>query len=262
MQDGRLHIGGCDAVALAQEFGTPVYVMAEDDLRGRAREFRTALETYHGDHGEVVFASKACPVTAVLRLFAEEGLGVDVASGGELHLALKAGFEPARIYLHGNAKAADELRAAVEAGVGCDRGRQPRGRRQARRRAAGRRAPAGAAADPARGRRRHARRDPHGPRRVQVRPRPARGARARPGPARAPRRAGLPLPPRLPAERPDALPRRGRRAGRAGRPARLQPRRRLRGRLHGRRPAAGDRRVGRGRRRGRARPARPGQASW
>ena len=93
--------------------------MAEDDLRGRAREFRTALETHHGAHGEVVFASKACPVTAVLRLFAEEGLGVDVASGGELHLALKAGFEPARIYLHGNAKAAEELRAAVEAGVGC-----------------------------------------------------------------------------------------------------------------------------------------------
>ncbi len=119
VQDGRLLLGGCDAVDLAREFGTPAYVMAEDDLRGRAREFRTALETHHGAHGEVVFASKACPVTAVLRLFAEEGLGVDVASGGELHLALKAGFEPARIYLHGNAKAADELRAAVEAGVGC-----------------------------------------------------------------------------------------------------------------------------------------------
>ena len=118
VQAGRLSLGGCDAVALAHEFGTPVYVMAEDDLRARAREFRTALETHHGGEGEVVFASKACPITAVLRVFAEEGLGVDVASGGELHLALKAGFEPGRIYLHGNAKSEEELRAAVEAGVG------------------------------------------------------------------------------------------------------------------------------------------------
>jgi diaminopimelate decarboxylase len=118
VQDGRLLIGGCDAVALAREFGTPAYVMAEDDLRARAREFRGALERFHAGPGEVIFASKACPVTAVLRVFAEEGLGVDVASGGELHLALRAGFEPARIYLHGNAKSEDELRAAVEAGVG------------------------------------------------------------------------------------------------------------------------------------------------
>jgi diaminopimelate decarboxylase len=118
VQDGRLLIGGCDAVELAREFGTPAYVMAEDDLRARAREFRGALERHHEGPGEVIFASKACPVTAVLRVFAEEGLGVDVASGGELHLALRAGFEPGRIYLHGNAKAVDELRFAVEAGVG------------------------------------------------------------------------------------------------------------------------------------------------
>jgi diaminopimelate decarboxylase len=118
VQDGRLLIGGCDAVELAREFGTPAYVMAEDDLRARAREFRGALERHHRGPGEVIFASKACPVTAVLRVFAEEGLGCDVASGGELHLALRAGFAPARIYLHGNAKAEEELRAAVEAGVG------------------------------------------------------------------------------------------------------------------------------------------------
>jgi diaminopimelate decarboxylase len=118
VQDGRLSIGGCDAVELAREFGTPAYVMAEHDLRARARAFRTALEAHHDGSGEVIFASKACPVTAVLRLFAEEGLGCDVASGGELHLALKAGFAPERIYLHGNAKSAEELRLAVEAGVG------------------------------------------------------------------------------------------------------------------------------------------------
>src|SRR5215211_7921542 len=102
-EDGRLAIGGCDAVELAREFGTPAYVMAEDDLRARARAFTTAIETYHDGPGDVLFASKACPATAVLRLFGEEGLGCDVASGGELRLALKAGFDPAGIYLHGNA---------------------------------------------------------------------------------------------------------------------------------------------------------------
>jgi len=118
VQDGRLLLGGCDAVELAAEFGTPAYVMAEDDLRARAREFRAALAANHDGPGEVIFASKACPVTAVLRVFAEEGLGCDAASGGELHLALKAGFDPARVYLHGNAKSEAELAAAVIARVG------------------------------------------------------------------------------------------------------------------------------------------------
>ena len=118
LADGRLRIGGCDAVELAREFGTPAYVVAEDDLRSRAREFTAALAEHHRGPGDVVYASKAFPATAVLRLFAEEGLGCDVASGGELHLALRAGFDPARLYLHGNAKSDAELRMAVEAGVG------------------------------------------------------------------------------------------------------------------------------------------------
>jgi diaminopimelate decarboxylase len=118
VDDRRLSIGGCDAVEIAREFGTPAYVMAEDDLRARARAFRNALDAHHDGPGEVIFASKACPATAVLRLFAEEGLGCDVASGGELHLALKAGCEPGRIHLHGNAKSEAELRLAVDAGVG------------------------------------------------------------------------------------------------------------------------------------------------
>jgi diaminopimelate decarboxylase len=112
IDDGRLSIGGCDARALAEEFGTPLYAVAEDDLRGRAREFTAAM----GD-GEVVFASKAFPCTAVLRVFHEEGLSVDVASGGELALAQKAGFAGRRIIFHGNAKSAAELRAASEAGA-------------------------------------------------------------------------------------------------------------------------------------------------
>jgi diaminopimelate decarboxylase len=116
--DGRLRVGDCDAVALAREYGTPAYVVAEDDLRARARELTAALAEHHDGPGDVIFASKAFPATAVLRVFAEEGLGCDVASGGELHLALRAGFDPARLYLHGNAKSGHELEMALAAGVG------------------------------------------------------------------------------------------------------------------------------------------------
>ncbi|MBV9365539.1 MAG: diaminopimelate decarboxylase [Solirubrobacterales bacterium] len=114
---GRLEIGGCDTVELAREFGTPVYVVAEDDLRARVRAFVEALAVRHGDY-DVLFASKAFPCTAVYRLLAEEGLACDVASGGELFLALRAGLDPARIYFHGNAKSAAEVREAMQAGVG------------------------------------------------------------------------------------------------------------------------------------------------
>jgi diaminopimelate decarboxylase len=116
--EGRLAIGGCDAVALAERFGTPAYVLAERDLRERARAAAGALAEHHDGPGRIVFASKALPCTAVLRIFAEEGLGCDVASGGELHLALRAGFDPAVLYLHGNAKSDAELAQALDAGVG------------------------------------------------------------------------------------------------------------------------------------------------
>jgi diaminopimelate decarboxylase len=115
---GRLEVGGCDTVELAKEFGTPAYVVAEDDLRARARAFVQAGE--QADHSDfhVVFASKAFPCTAVLELFAQEGLWCDVASGGELHLALNAGFAAERIVLHGNAKSQAELQMALEVRVG------------------------------------------------------------------------------------------------------------------------------------------------
>jgi diaminopimelate decarboxylase len=115
---GRLEVGGCDAIELAREHGTPAYVVAEHDLRTRARAFvRAAVRSGH-ENFQVAFAAKAFPCTAVLRLFAEEGLSCDVASGGELHMALRAGFAPERILLHGNAKTEAELRMALEQGVG------------------------------------------------------------------------------------------------------------------------------------------------
>ncbi|HWF53984.1 MAG TPA: diaminopimelate decarboxylase [Solirubrobacteraceae bacterium] len=114
---GHLVIGGCDVVELAREFGTPAYVVAEDDLRTRARAYHDALRERHPD-GDVLFASKAFPCTAVYRVLAEEGLACDVASGGELAMALRGGFDPARIYFHGNAKSGAELRDALTARVG------------------------------------------------------------------------------------------------------------------------------------------------
>jgi diaminopimelate decarboxylase len=114
---GRLEIAGCDAVELVEEFGSPIYVVAEDDLRARARGFLAAVAARHRDH-DVLFASKAFPCTAVYRLLAEEGLSCDVASGGELFLALRAGIDPSRVYLHGNAKSDAELHDALKAGVG------------------------------------------------------------------------------------------------------------------------------------------------
>jgi diaminopimelate decarboxylase len=114
---GRLEVGGCDTIELAREFGTPAYVVAEDDLRARARAFMQAGGEAHGDF-QTVFASKAFPCTAVLALFAEEGLFCDVASGGELCLALNAGFTAERIVMHGNAKSEAELAMALDARVG------------------------------------------------------------------------------------------------------------------------------------------------
>jgi diaminopimelate decarboxylase len=117
-QVGRLEVGGCDAVELAREYGTPAYIVSERDIRARARAFVETMRAQHGDDFDVLFASKAFPCTAVYRLLAREGLSCDVASAGELHLALRGGFAPERIYLHGNAKDDGELAYAIGRGVG------------------------------------------------------------------------------------------------------------------------------------------------
>ena len=114
---GHLEVGGCDVVEVVAEFGTPVYIYAEDDIRARARAYLDAFRSRTEDF-EVLYASKAAPLTAIYRLCAELALSVDVASGGELHMALRAGFDSARVYLHGNNKTEAELRYAAEAGVG------------------------------------------------------------------------------------------------------------------------------------------------
>src|SRR2546425_8747938 len=114
---GHLEVGGCDVVELAGRFGTPAYVYAEDNMRARARAYREAFAS-RSDDFEVIYASKALPITAAYRLMADEGLSVDVASGGELYLALRAGVAPERIFMHGNNKTEAELRLAFDAGIG------------------------------------------------------------------------------------------------------------------------------------------------
>jgi diaminopimelate decarboxylase len=114
---GHLEIAGCDVVELTGRVGTPAYIYAEDDIRARARRYVRAFSE-STDAFEVIYASKALPVTAGYRLMREEDLSVDVASGGELHMALAAGFDPARIHQHGNNKTEAELRYAFDAGVG------------------------------------------------------------------------------------------------------------------------------------------------
>lgn len=115
--EGHLSVGGCDLVDLAEEHGTPLVVYDAGALRAMARAYREAVAR-HAPGGEVVYASKAYFGLAMLGIVREEGLSVDVASGGELHAALRAGFDPARIHLHGNNKDAHEIGAALDAGIG------------------------------------------------------------------------------------------------------------------------------------------------
>jgi diaminopimelate decarboxylase len=115
--DGMLRIGGCRADALAAEFGTPAFAVAEDALRARAREYVAELSV-RWPRSRVVFASKAFPCTAVQRVMVEEGLGLDVAGGGEIVTALAAGADPALLVLHGNAKSDEEIAMVAEHGIG------------------------------------------------------------------------------------------------------------------------------------------------
>ncbi|AKT52382.1 diaminopimelate decarboxylase [Arsenicicoccus sp. oral taxon 190] len=119
--EGVLTVAGVPVTAIQQEFGTPAYVIDEDDFRARARDFRTAYDAAFADVGggaDVYYAGKAFLCTAVARWVREEGLHLDVCSGGELATALRAGMPGERIGFHGNNKSAAELEAAVAAGVG------------------------------------------------------------------------------------------------------------------------------------------------
>jgi diaminopimelate decarboxylase len=113
----HLEIGGCDTVALAGEFGTPLYVMDEEQVRENCRRYLQTMQKKY-PRGKILYAGKAFLVLAMAKLVAEEGLGLDVVSGGELYTALKAGFPAERLYFHGNNKSRQELLEALEAKIG------------------------------------------------------------------------------------------------------------------------------------------------
>ncbi len=117
-EKGHLVIGKNDAVELAKQFGTPLYVLDEDLIRKHCRVYREAMEKYYGGNGLVLYASKAFCSMYICRVAKEEGLGLDVVSGGELYTALKADFPMDKVYFHGNNKTVDEIELAVKNGVG------------------------------------------------------------------------------------------------------------------------------------------------
>lgn len=114
---GRLSLGGCDAVELAEEYGTPLYVLDEAALRARCRRFADAFAARY-PNSQAVYAAKAYINPALARIFAEEGLGLDVVSGGELAVARAGAVPLAQVYFHGNNKTPRELAEAVSAGIG------------------------------------------------------------------------------------------------------------------------------------------------
>ena len=116
-EEKELLLGGCTASDLVSTFGTPTFVVDESALRERARRYQDGLQS-RWPNSDVIWASKSLPLTSVFRVIGEEGLGVDIAGGGELVMALAAGVNPSKIVMHGNAKTDEEIEMAVKAGVG------------------------------------------------------------------------------------------------------------------------------------------------
>ena len=115
---GHLSIGGVDTVKLAEEYGTPAYIIDETAVRTRVAELRDSLSDYYNGNSLCLYASKALCCMELCRILASEGIGIDVVSGGEIFTAYKAGFPMERVYFHGNNKTVDELSLALDTGVG------------------------------------------------------------------------------------------------------------------------------------------------
>ena len=117
-EKGHLTISGCDTVELAEKYGTALYVMSEDEIRSVCRRYKSSFERHYNGKGTALYASKAFCCKEICRIVTEEGLDLDVVSGGELYTALAAGVDAKHIHFHGNNKTMQELRYALESGVG------------------------------------------------------------------------------------------------------------------------------------------------
>ena len=116
--DGHLHLDGVDLVEVAKQYGTPVYVMSEKQIRENCRAFTQAMARNFGEKYKVAYASKALCAKFIYRILQSEGIHADVVSGGELYTALKAGFDPKHLHFHGNNKTVAELEMGVDCGIG------------------------------------------------------------------------------------------------------------------------------------------------
>ena len=122
-EKGNLTFAGYDTVALAEEFGTPLMLVDEETIRSRCRAYKSAMGDYLPAGSRPFYASKALSVKRIYQIMAEEGMGVDVVSRGELYTALQAGFPMENVHLHGNSKTDEDIRFAIENGIGgivCD----------------------------------------------------------------------------------------------------------------------------------------------
>ncbi|MBE7048513.1 MAG: diaminopimelate decarboxylase [Ruminococcaceae bacterium] len=117
-EQNHLTIGGVDTTTLAAEYGTPLYVLDEDAIRQNCRLYTHSMEQFYSGNGMILYASKALCTTALCKIIASEGMGLDVVSGGELYTAYKAGFPMEHVYFHGNNKTREELVMALSLGVG------------------------------------------------------------------------------------------------------------------------------------------------
>lgn len=117
-EKGNLTFNNADTVMLAEKYQTPLYVMDENLIRKNCRMYKEALDKFYDKNGLALYASKAFSCKEIYRIVQSEGLGCDVVSGGELYTALKAGFDPSKIYFHGNNKTKDELIFALDSNVG------------------------------------------------------------------------------------------------------------------------------------------------
>lgn len=117
-ENGNLTIGGCDLKEIAEAYGTPAYIMDEDEIRANCRIYTQSIKDHYDGKGLVLYASKALSCKYIYQIMKEEGMGVDVVSGGELYTALEAGFPNEKIYFHGNNKTVEEIAFALSKGVG------------------------------------------------------------------------------------------------------------------------------------------------
>lgn len=118
VENGILCFAGQDTTKLAAQYGTPLYLMDEDKIREKCRAYKHAFEKHFGPSAQPLYASKACCFKRIYEIMREEGMGIDVVSSGEIYTALKAGFDLSQAYFHSNNKTDEDIRFAIENGIG------------------------------------------------------------------------------------------------------------------------------------------------